>query len=268
MLDGGNRTPIFYMLPKIHKNKQNPPGRPIVSSINGPTEKLSQLVDLVVQPYAQQGKSYIKDTPDFLEKITNLTLSEDEWLFALDVSNLYTNIPHAEGIDVVKKVIHNHTALPSNDKILSMLKMVLKCNCFRFDNEFYLQINGTAMGTRVAPTYAIIFMNNFESTYVYSYHQKPRIWYRFIDDIWGIFKGSETELLSFLNHLNAVHPTIKFTWDYSKTSVTFLDVTTYVKTGKVLTTLYVKPTDNHGYLDFSSCHPTHNKHSIPHSQFL
>ena len=34
-----SRTPIFYMLPKIHK--VNNPGQPVVSSVNSHTEKLS-----------------------------------------------------------------------------------------------------------------------------------------------------------------------------------------------------------------------------------
>ena len=32
--------------------------------------------------------------------------------------------------------------------------------------------------------------------------------------------------------------------------------------------MFVKPTDSHSYLDFSSCHPQNIKSSIPYSQFL
>ena len=57
--------------------------------------------------------------------------------------------------------------------------------------------------------------------------------------------------------------------EYSKEQVVFLDVTTYISEhNKIETTLYVKPTDSHGYLDFDSSHPYHNKSSIPYSQFL
>ena len=75
LLDGGTRTPIFYILPKIHKRFEKiPPGRPIVSSVNSPTEKISQLIDIVLQPYAQSGESFILDTGDFLTKIKDLEL--------------------------------------------------------------------------------------------------------------------------------------------------------------------------------------------------
>ena len=43
-----------------------------------------------------------------------------------------------------------------------MLELVLKCNNFKFNRKHFLQVNGTAMGTRVAPTYANLFMAHFE----------------------------------------------------------------------------------------------------------
>ena len=260
---------VFYTLPKIHKKySKTPPGRPIVSSVDSPTEKISHFIDIILQPFAQAGASYIRDMNDFLDKVRNLQIAEDEWIFSMDVSSLYTNIPHHEGVRVIRDVLRGRTSVPSNDNILKMLNLVLKCNCFRFNNDFYLQINGTAMGTRVAPTYAIIFMNRFEETFVYSYPKRPRIWFRFIDDVWGVFKGSKDDFELFATHLNRVHDSIKFTYESSKTKVTFLDVTTLVINGKLETTLNIKETDNHGYLYFSSCHPYHNKLSIPYSQFL
>ena len=51
------RIPIFYTLTKIHK--PTPVGRPIISGCEGPTEKLSSFVDKLLQPIAQQQKSYL-----------------------------------------------------------------------------------------------------------------------------------------------------------------------------------------------------------------
>ena len=72
-----------------------------------------------------------------------------------------------------------------------MLELVLKLNNFTFNSAHYLQINGTAMGTRVAPTYANLFMDSIERKYIYTYSRKPIVYFRFIDDVWGIFRGSE-----------------------------------------------------------------------------
>ena len=93
------RIPEFYTLTKIHK--PSPVGRPIVSGCDGPTEKLSSFVDKLLQPIAQQQKSYLKDTTDFVNFIENTKVPAYVILVTMDVTSLYTNIPQEEGIDTV-----------------------------------------------------------------------------------------------------------------------------------------------------------------------
>ena len=87
------RTPQFYLLPKIHK--ENIPGRPVVSSINSHTKKMSEFVDYHLQPIVKSLTSYVQDTTDFINKIETLTkhLPQKAILVAMDVKSLYTNIP-------------------------------------------------------------------------------------------------------------------------------------------------------------------------------
>ena len=106
------------------------------------------------------------------------------------------------------------------------------------------------MGTRVAPTYANLFMDSLEQKFIYPHRKCLRIWFRFIVDIWGIFGGTEEELISFMDYCNSFHETIKFTVEYSKKSIAFLDVTAYQEDNRIRSTLFVKPTDSHSYLDF------------------
>ena len=180
---------------------------------------------------------------------------------------MYTNIPHDQGIQSVSKCLDKSSHTISKDHILEMLNFVLTCNNFEFAGKNYLQINGTAMGTRVAPTYANIFMSDFEEEHVYPL-QGIKLWLRFIDDIFMIFRGSEKDLDSFKVHLNTVHPTIKFTFETSKSMVNFLDVYVCRHGTKLITDLYTKPTDSHSYLFYDSCHPKSTINSIPYSQFL
>ena len=92
------RTSEFYMLPKIHKDRVNPPGRPILSGNSCPTERISKFIDFFLQPNVKNIASYIKDTTDFLLMLDNLgTLPPNCLLVTLDVSSLYTNIPNEEG---------------------------------------------------------------------------------------------------------------------------------------------------------------------------
>ena len=47
----------------------------------------------------------------------------------------------------------------------------------------------------------------------------------------------------FLEAPNCYHPTIKYTAEYSKARMKFLDVTVMKKGNQLVTDLYVKPTD-------------------------
>ena len=269
------KTPELYLLPKIHKPQRPPPGRPVVSANNCPTEKISALTDIFLKPHLPKIKSYIKDTTDFIQKLNDLPqLSDEAILCTLDVSSLYTNIPNTEGRAAVTKFLRKHRTLgkgpqPSNKSIIEMLNMVLTMNSFKFNGEHFLQTAGTAMGTRVAPTYANIFMSDFEDRFVYSYPKQPMFWGRFIDDIFLIWEHGQEELEIFLRHLNTVHKTIKFTSEYSHTKVNFLDVWAIKnQDGHITTNLYTKPTDSNSYLHFYSAHPSHCKKGIPLGQFL
>jgi len=267
------RTSQLYLLPKIHKNTTPVPGRPIVSANNSPTERISQLADFFLQPLVQTTKSYVRDTTDFINKIEALPqLIGDTTLCTIDVTSLYTNIPNDEGIAACRAKLYSaraNNSVPSNDNILMLLRQVLTKNNFDFNERHYLQVGGTAMGTKVAPSFANLFMAHFEDKWVYPYRPKPLVWLRYIDDIFIVWPHGEPSLQEFISHLNSCHHSIKFTADLSPTSINFLDTTVKIDTnGKLYTDLYCKPTDSHNYLLFDSAHPQHCKRSLPYSQLL
>ena len=80
------------------------------------------------------------------------------------------------------------------------------------------------MGTRVAPTYANLFMADFEEKFVYTRDKQPLIWLRFIDDIFFVWTHGLEELNAFTNEINLVHQSIKFTSEISHSEVHFLDL--------------------------------------------
>ena len=184
-------------MPKIHKNKIPPPGHPIISANEFPTERISQLVDFFLQPHLMKLKSYIKETTDFIIKISEIELDGERYiLFTLDVTSLYTNIPHLEEIQAVRYFLEQHRrhgVTPFNTSIVDLLELVLTLNNFEFNGKHYLQIARTAMGTKVAPSPANIFMGPFKEEPVYN--PELKFWYRFIDDI-GLYKAQKMNLNS------------------------------------------------------------------------
>ena len=98
------------------------------------------------------------------------------------------------------------------------------------------------------------------------------LWKRFIDDILFFWRGSEEDLLAFISHLNASHPTIKFeakagdSYNFTTRSINFLDLTIWIDdAGFIQTTLYSKPCRVVSYLLPSSSHPSHITQNIPYS---
>ena len=124
-------------------------------------------------------------------------------------------------------------------------------------------MSGTAMGTKMAPSYANLFMGVLENQMLCTYHHKPLVYFRYIDDIFMIWTEGEESLHDFLKHCNNQNKNILFKQTVSNTSIPFLDVNVTLNNGKLHTDLYSKPTDKHQYLYYTSCHPKHTKTSLP-----
>ena len=191
-------------------------------------------------------------------------------LATLDVTALYTNIPHDEGIEACGAMLNTREVLrPPTDDIVNLIKLVLTRNNFTFNDEHYLRVHGTAMGTRMAPSYANIFMGRLENRLLERVTIKPPIWWRYIDDVFTIWPHGEECFESFVEQINSMHSTINFTTEWSYKSVSFLEVKiTLNEEGRLITDLYTKPTDTHQYLHRQSCHPRHCKTTVAYSQAL
>ena len=166
-------TSNFYGLPKIQKSQlitnaikeknsevvsinkpQDLKVRPIVGGPKCPTRKLSELIDALLKPFLKHVKSCIRDSINFLKKCDRNT-NGNTVTATFDVVGLYTNIPHTFGIEAVryfllkyKEHINPRFNIPF---ILESVDFILKSNTCVFDNEYFLQLQGTAMGTVFAP---------------------------------------------------------------------------------------------------------------------
>jgi len=260
--DNMPRTQQMYFLKKIHKSPTAV--RPICSGCGGATEKISKLVDHYLQPFVPKIESHIKDSGHLIHLIENTTLPIDCTIGTIDVKAMYTNIPHGEGIKAIKNRLYtqNHDLeVPIPPGAMSdLLTTVLTKNYFQFVDQMYHQVQGTAMGTRMAPSYANLFMADLEEKLLAGYHIKPILWKRYIDDILIVWPGDQDSLRDFVRYLNNAHPTIKFTYECSNTSVDFLDLTLYKgvrfnRINKLDIKPFFKHTNKFQYLMYNSAHP-------------
>ena len=83
------------------------------------------------------------------------------------------------------------------------------------------------------------------------------------------FRGSKEECTSLVEWLNSLMPgVVKFKFEFSFEEIEFLDLKIFLEGGRIITELYVKPTNKQLYLDYNSNHPHHCKKGIPYSQAL
>ena len=95
------------------------------------------------------------------------------------------------------------------------------------------------------------------------------LWKRYIDDVFGLFKGSEEEFDRFVNWLNSLMPgVVKFTAKISYTQVEFLDLVVKKENGKLKSDLFIKPSNLQLYLNYNSNQPESCKTGLIYGQAL
>ena len=237
------------------------------------TSKISKFVDYHIQTLAKELPSYVKDNTDFINKIKDIgPLPSNSYLVTMDVSSLYTNIPHNERLhDLREKLDLRQNKSVSTKVLVTLMTLIFTLNNFSFNGINYLQIKGCAMGTISSPSFENIFSGKFEEQFIYPIIQNlHKIYLRYIDDIFMIWTGTKEQFHTFINELNNEHLSIKF-GDYkiSDTEVNFLDTKVYIDVhSRLQTTLYRKPTDRQNYLCGTSEHPESLKANIPYSPAL
>ena len=185
----------------------------------------------------------------------------------LAVVGHYPNILHGEGLASLRRFLETRDNKQiSSDTLTELAEVVLRNNIFEFDEKNFKQKRGATIGTKFAPPYAIPFMADFVEKMLESFEKKSMIRWRYIDDIVFIWQRGEESLKVFIHQVNMFHSTIKFTAEYSKEEVNFLDANIKLIDGELKTDLFVIPTDTHQLLDPTSCHPYHRKKEIPYSQ--
>ena len=83
------------------------------------------------------------------------------------MSGLFTSVPVDSALRVIKDllekdpILKDRTVLPVEDIIL-LLKFCFKNMCFSFQDHFYEQVKGVAMGSLVSAVVANLYMEYFE----------------------------------------------------------------------------------------------------------
>jgi hypothetical protein len=266
------RIAPFYCLPKIHKAVLPPPGRPICSSIMTLTHHASLYLDKVLQPLLKRipttctsSSSVILDFCE-LEKVPSSSI-----ILTGDVASLYPSIPIDAGIHAIREVCNDYNhCLDELPFIIDLLYFVLTHNFCTFNKQTYLQIQGTAMGTPVAVTYANIFLYHLERTLLIP--AAPIYYRRFIDDIFAIMRPVSAQ--QFVNSFNTQHSTIKLESVTMNTIGIFLDVKFElipspddINFYHIKHSIYQKAINIYQYIPYMSAHQPHTLYNFILNEF-
>ena len=221
----------------------------------------------ILKPYLIHIKSYVKDNLDFLKKCS-CENSDSTTLVTFDVKSLYTSIPHNYGLEAINFWIDKYPnslhSRFSKEFILESTKFIFENNNCTFDDEFYKQISGTAMGTIFAPTYATLTMGFFEEHFYNICQIKWGIefhnfilenWNRYLDDCQTPLDKNKVKPQELLDTLNSINEAIQFTMEFSEKEIPFLDILIKRDKSGIWMDLYHKPTDTQRCLPYSTSHP-------------
>ena len=239
----GSSRPRMYGLPKIHKSTI--PLRPILSMSGSPQYRVSvwlcKLLQSVLSLYSVH---CVRDTFDFVELLSELSVPSEGCLCSFDVVSLFTNVPLSDTVDICADALFRNslpTPTLSEASFRRLMLMVTSGVEFSFDNVMYRQCDGVAMGSPLGPVLANIFVGYCESRV--SPEAFPPLYCRFVDDSFAFFDDEE-KASEFKNKLDHLHPSLKFTCEFeSSRSLSFLDVRVErdLNAGFV-TSVYRKPT--------------------------
>ena len=109
------------------------------------------------------------------------------------------------------------------------------------------------MSSLVAALISFIDMQEFEIKTINSTIHLPRLWLRYVDDIFVIQRGEHSN--QFMQQINIIDPHIQFIQETvdPRVSISFLDtLVAPTPSSTLLTTVYRKPTYTDEYLNWDS----------------
>ena len=143
----------------------------------------------------------------------------------MDVKALYPSVPREEARIAVSEALDKRTdqTIPTNE-VLKMMDMVLEHNNFSFNGKHFIQKEGTAIGSKLGMNYASTYLGHWEKQLMDKSEKTPLAYFRYVDDIWGLWTGNEKDLKEFHNKANSVHNNIIVDLRFSRENIEFLDV--------------------------------------------
>ena len=198
----------------VKHHKENNPLRPIVTCREMALYNTSKHLAKILSPLQNHNGYSVTNSAEFVHKIANTTVDDDEIMVSFDVVSLFTAIPvdktceHIRNKLLKDKTLQQRTKM-SIDDIVALLRFTLSNSYFNYNNKTYRQVHSCAMGSPVSPIVANLCLEVIEELALTQAVIPPKTWFRFVDDVYSIIK--KHALTAFHGLFNSIDPHIKFT---------------------------------------------------------
>jgi hypothetical protein len=191
----------------------------------------------------------------FVQELKPISLQEGDILVSSDVL-LFTEVQ----LEDTMQLLSQHL----DEQMVVLVRHVLTTMYFLYNGSFYDQKDGVTMRSPLAPVVANFYMEHFEQQAISSTTRKSTWWYRYVDDTFVVWPHGKKELYDFLQHLNNIHPNIKFTTEVEQDgSLAFLDVLVSRRLdGSLGHSVHRKQTHAERYLHANSEHHLAQKQAV------
>ena len=150
----------------------------------------------MLKPFVGKSPQHIQSTSDFVIRAKKVTLLLGECITSYDVTALFTSVPIDPAPNIIKDLLEKDEELSdrtvlSVQNIIELLGFCLHNTYFSFQNKFYEQVEGVAVGSPVSPIVANLYMEHFERKALWFASNPPGIGL----DLWmtlGSFNNSLT----------------------------------------------------------------------------
>ncbi|XGW22536.1 hypothetical protein V3C99_005061, partial [Haemonchus contortus] len=268
-------VPTLYKLVKTHKIPANTntmtlpwteiKTRPIIASCGGPADGLSWFLVRLLSPLLRYVGAHIVNVEEFILALHQCPVPTGAFYASFDVVSLYTNVNNEGAVQAVLSLIEDnkdHITMMgfSLSELKDLIEAALECNIFCFDNKFYKQKRGLAMGNRIAPVLAVIFLDHIEKS---SLTSGILFYKRYIDDVF-IIGTTEEDLVETLERLNSHDANITFTREDPGRDgfLPFLNAKTRISEGHKEHLWYRKSASSNILLHSRSAHPAYMKANV------
>ena len=212
----------MYGSAKVHKIVTDglPSFGHILSATGTPTYKPVKFLVPMLEPLTTNEYT-IKDSFTFAEELQSFDTKLG--MASFDIESLFTNITLQETICLcVENLFKDRTHVDnlSKDSFRELLTRIMPESLILFDQEFYKQYDGVAMGSPFGPTLANVFLCCHEKIWLQNCPSQFKPVRRYVDDTF-LLSRSKHHIEKFRNYLNRQHKNIRFTSEM-KTPYRFL----------------------------------------------